>query len=201
MSERAPFLLRTNRVPGQLFESEEYWRDHQQWLASCGYMLRPRYAPDWVPSWKGTKKIWLYCEDGCGAGASTLLYVAPQALILLQNPTLLDATRIVDGEFVFLKIVNKSVHPFEAEIGCFFSSEALANDPHNHCVPIYEVLQVPDDDEKIILVMPLLREYCDPRFDTVGEVVEFFRQVFEVRNFVNVSESCFASPAGPAIHS
>jgi hypothetical protein len=42
---------------------------------------------------------------------------------------------------------------------------------------------VADDDEKIILVMPLLREYYDPRFDTVGEVIEFFQQVFEVRKF------------------
>jgi hypothetical protein len=58
----------------------------------------------------------------------------------LQDQTLLDATRIVGGKFVFLKIVKKSVHPFEADIGRFFSSKALANNPHNHCVPIYEVL-------------------------------------------------------------
>jgi hypothetical protein len=92
----------------------------------------------------------------------------------------LDATRISDGKFVYLKKISKSVHPYEAEIGLFFSSEAMASDHRNHCVPIYEVLQVPDDDDKLILVMPLLREYYDPRFDTVGEVVDFFRQVFEV---------------------
>jgi hypothetical protein len=92
----------------------------------------------------------------------------------------LDATRISDGKFVFLKIISKSVHPYEAEIGLFFSSEAMTSDPRNHCVPIYEVLQVPDDDDKLILVMPLLREFDDPRFDTVGEAVDFFRQVLEV---------------------
>jgi len=114
-------------------------------------------------------------------------YVFKPFLVLIQSrltcfkyPTLLDATRIADGRYVFLKVIKKSVHPYEADIGLFFSSETLASDPRNHCVPIYEVLQLPDDDDKIILVMPLLREYYNPRFDTVGEVVEFFRQVFEV---------------------
>jgi hypothetical protein len=56
----------------------------------------------------------------------------------------------------------------------------MASDPRNHCVPIYEVLQLPDDEDKLILVMPLLKEYDIPRFDTIGEVVEFFQQLFEV---------------------
>ena len=30
--------------------------------------------------------------------------------------------------------------------------------------------------------MPLLRAFYNPPFDTVGEVVDFFQQVFEVRN-------------------
>jgi len=158
-----------NHGPEQLTESEAYWRDHQPWLASCGYMLRPRYTPNWKPSWEGTKKNYLDCEDGSAS----------------DNPTLLDATRISDGKFVFLKIISKSVHPYEAEIGLFFSSEAMASDPRNHCVPFHEILQVPDDGDKLILVMPLLREYYDPRFDTVGEVVDFFRQVFEGLQFMH----------------
>lgn len=36
---------------GELTEAEIWWRDHQVWLQECGYMLRPRYRPDWVPSW------------------------------------------------------------------------------------------------------------------------------------------------------
>ena len=72
------------------------------------------------------------------------------------------------------------MHPYEADIGLFFSTDAIASDPRNHCIPIYEVLQPPDDEDKIILVMPLLREYYNPPFDTVGEVVDFLQQVFEV---------------------
>jgi hypothetical protein len=66
------------------------------------------------------------------------------------------------------------------DIGRFLSSEPLASDPLNHCVPIYDVLQVPDDDDKVLLVMPLLRDYNSPRFDTFGEVLDFFKQIFEV---------------------
>ena len=53
--------------PERLDNREAFWRDHQPWLASCGYMLRPRYMPDWKPSWEGTNKSWLHCEDGHGA--------------------------------------------------------------------------------------------------------------------------------------
>jgi hypothetical protein len=35
----------------KLTPEEEFWRDHQRWLQDCGYMLRPRYMPDWQPSW------------------------------------------------------------------------------------------------------------------------------------------------------
>jgi hypothetical protein len=93
---------------------------------------------------------------------------------------ILDATRMTDGQFVLLKCLQKSIYPYEVDIACFFSSPPLAGDPQNHCVPVYEVLQVPDDDDKVIIVMPLLREYRDPDFDTIGEIVGFFSQIFEV---------------------
>ncbi len=31
---------------------ELQWKERQGFLASQGYMLRPRYRPGWVPSWK-----------------------------------------------------------------------------------------------------------------------------------------------------
>jgi len=36
-----------------LSHTEEFWGDHQKWLQDCGYLLRPRYLPGWVPSWIG----------------------------------------------------------------------------------------------------------------------------------------------------
>lgn len=94
---------------------------------------------------------------------------------------LLDATRLSDSSYVVLKLVKISDHPFELEIGQFLSSQTLAGASGNHCVPIYDTLHVPDDSETAIIVMPLLLDYRHPPFDTVGEVVECFRQLFEVR--------------------
>lgn len=58
--------------PGALSEPEIFWRDHQLWLEEHGYMLRPRYRPDWVPSWKGSRKQWQRCEDGQSPKVSLL---------------------------------------------------------------------------------------------------------------------------------
>ncbi|KAF9814683.1 hypothetical protein IEO21_04978 [Rhodonia placenta] len=157
------------RVPGSLSKGELYWRDRQPWLEKRGYLLRPRYSPDWRPSWEGTKKRFFSCEDG-------------QAL---HHPSILDATRKSDGRFVMLKKTSKEVHPHEAEIGQYFSSQPLSADARNHCVQIIEVLQDPDEEDTLIIVMPFLREFNDPRFETVGECIEFFRQMFEGLHFMH----------------
>jgi hypothetical protein len=77
-------------------------------------------------------------------------------------------------------MIFKSEHPHEAEIGTFLSSEPLAFELGNHCVPLFEILQVPDNEDILLLVMPYLRPYNDPRSETIGEAIEFFRQFFEV---------------------
>ena len=102
----------------------------------------------------------------------------------VQVPSkIIDATRLSDGAYVTLKLIKPSVHPYEVEIGQYFSSESLRDDPANHCVPIYEVIPIPEEP-RVILVMPLLRDYVSPPFSTFGEVVECFRQLFEVCTIV-----------------
>lgn len=93
---------------------------------------------------------------------------------------MLDATRISDGTHVMLKIIRPSIHPYEAEIGTYLSSPTLKSDPKNHCIPILDVLKLPDIEDRIMLVMPLLRRYNRPALRTVGEAVDFFDQIFEV---------------------
>lgn len=61
----------------------------------------------------------------------------------------------------------------------FLASEPVKSHPRNHSTPVYEVLDVPGEDISIF-VMPVLDEFNNPRFETVGEVLECFRQVFEV---------------------
>ena len=58
--------------PGELDENEIWWRDHQVWLQERGYMLRPRYRPDWTPSWEDTGRDgdWVWHEDSIMATVS-----------------------------------------------------------------------------------------------------------------------------------
>ncbi|KAM5533174.1 hypothetical protein V8D89_013130 [Ganoderma adspersum] len=128
---------------GGYVSSEYFWRDHQPWLLEQGYMLRRRYRPDWKRSWEGTKKYYEDFEDG----------------LIPMRFEVMDATRISDGRVVVLKKVNKDTHPYEAEIGQLFSTEPLASDPRNRCVPIYDVLQSPLDKSKVLLVMPYLMRH------------------------------------------
>lgn len=79
-----------------------------------------------------------------------------------------------------LKKISTTVHPYEVEISRLFSTEPYASHPRNHCVPVYEVLTVPDEENTVLLVIPLLRPYDSPAFRTLGEAVEFFAQTFEV---------------------
>ncbi|KAH9914996.1 hypothetical protein B0H21DRAFT_828220 [Amylocystis lapponica] len=164
----------STQFAGELAAREYFWRDHQPWLEACGYMLRPRYNPSWTPSWKGTKKSYYQCEDGQ----------------VMDRGHLLDAARVSDGKVVMLKRILKSEHPHEVEISQLFSSEPLGQDSRNHCIPLLDVLQDPDDEDLIFLVLPLLRKYDYPPFDTIGEVVEFLRQIFEGIQFMH--ENCVA---------
>ena len=59
-----------------------FWRDNYQWLHDRGYQLRPRYSPDWMPSWIGTKKYFRTCEDGVHLAVSPFESFASKALIL-----------------------------------------------------------------------------------------------------------------------
>lgn len=154
---------------GELLPYEFFWRDHQQWLEEKGYMLRPRYRPGWVPSWQGTDAFYWRFEDG----------------ISINFAQLMDAKRVSDGATVAIKRVSRKLHPYELDISQLFSTDPLAADPRNHCVPIYEVLQSPEDSDIILLVMPLLRGYNNPPLQTIGEAVEYFRQVFEGISFMH----------------
>lgn len=54
----------SDRQPGDLDEHEDWWVERQEALEASGYMLRPRYRPGWIPSWRGTNKFPLDLEDG-----------------------------------------------------------------------------------------------------------------------------------------
>ncbi|KAF5349753.1 hypothetical protein D9758_010190 [Tetrapyrgos nigripes] len=166
----------------RLYDYEEFWASLQPWLKQKGYMLRPRYQAGWKASWFGGKQgAWAFCEDG---------QVFPEA------KTLMDAVRIKDGEQVILKklVSERGQAPsgsHEAKMALTLSSQSYLNDPRNHCIPIHEVLRVPDDRHKEkhavveLLVMPFLTRWNQPFFKTIGECVDFFQQTIEGLEFMH----------------
>ena len=82
-----------------------------------------------------------------------------------------------DGSMVYLKIVGKNEH----DIATYLSSEALASDPRNHCVPILDHFEIDGPRPLYIIVMPFLRYIDDPDFDTVGSILDCVDQLLEVR--------------------
>ena len=98
----------------------------------------------------------------------------------MQRDAVLDATQISTGDIVMMKKVSRQWHPYEVQLTKMLASEPLRSHPKNHCVPIIEILDVPDDPDLNILVMPLLSFMDEPRFETVGEVLECYRQILEV---------------------
>ena len=86
--------------------------------------------------------------------------------------------RAWDGRQVMFKKVPAGI---ELEISQFLSSPGLMQEPHNHCVQLLEILELPDVPEQKLIVMPFLRPFDSPRFQTFGEFVSFFDQICDVR--------------------
>ncbi|KAJ7165137.1 hypothetical protein C8R46DRAFT_1192814 [Mycena filopes] len=151
-----------------IHRNEVYWFEHRAYLEAAGYRLRSKFQPNFTPTEpKNTRNL----GDDYSA----------------RHPKrqIMDAERILDGQGVILKWVSTPVHPHEVDIGNLFSSPGLSDSPRNHCIRILEVLKDPEDDEKQIIVMPRLIKFYLPIFDTVGEVIDCFRQIFEGVQFMH----------------
>ncbi|KAL5530907.1 hypothetical protein ACEPAG_3783 [Sanghuangporus baumii] len=149
------------REPFMLLENERWWRDHYDVFIRHGYKLRPRFHPDWTPSWAGTKKLPFRCEDGLTNK-------------LAQYPKTMDAKR--NGRRIKMKKLAKGSK--ELEIARFLSSAEMLKDPRNRCVPVLDVFS--DEDSHLeFMVMPLLSRYSEPPFSTVDEALDFVKQLLE----------------------
>ncbi|KAI0709576.1 kinase-like domain-containing protein [Cerioporus squamosus] len=155
-------------LDGGLSNAEFFWRNHYKFLEEKGYRLRPRYSPDWEPSWLESNKDRFDCEDG----------LPPLRVTTMQ------ATRIADGRIVVLKQIWTKKTPTEVKITRFFCEERNASDPENHSAFVHDILQSPIY-KVAFLVMPYLMRVHDIRFATVGEVMECFRQIFEGLFFIH----------------
>ncbi|OSC97558.1 hypothetical protein PYCCODRAFT_1376921 [Trametes coccinea BRFM310] len=147
-----------------LLPSEVPWKDRYRWLKGRGYDLRPRYSPDWEPSWLNTNLNAEFCEDA----------------IMPTNPHVIDARRRSDGILVALKPVKKRGD--EIQISLYLSS---LQDPRNHSVRVLDTLDDPLDPSKSLMVMQYLRSFDDPEFVMVGDVIDFVSQMLEGLEFLH----------------
>ncbi|TDL23964.1 kinase-like protein [Rickenella mellea] len=167
-AERAAYFEKaTNEGLFRLTEREIWWRDHADLLETHGYRLRPRFRPNWKPSWLGTDHDPYQSEDSAH----------------LLKSQIIDATRIKDGKAVVIKRITNGAE--EIRVSTFFSTPERLKDRRNHCVPILDHFQDRTQHDLSFIVMPLLRKFDDPPFQSAGEVIEFMRQLLEGLEFMH----------------
>ncbi|CAE6508801.1 unnamed protein product [Rhizoctonia solani] len=148
---------------------EERWVSFQPYLLAKGYRLRPRYDPNWIPSWKQTGLDPSECEDSIDS----------------MPLRVLDATRIADNSQVIVKMLRPQQGREgrdELAILQHFAMPALRDDPANHVVPCLDTFPIPGEESGHFVVMPLLGRYDEPAFDRIVEVHDFLQQLFEACN-------------------
>ncbi|KAH8987525.1 hypothetical protein EDB86DRAFT_3245740 [Lactarius hatsudake] len=162
-----------DRQAGTLVMTERWWADRYNEIAEQGYRLRPRYHPQWEPSWFKTGKDFYTVEDG-------------QATIPKLRAAM-DATRIRDGRPVMLKKVLLSDGPHELRINKLFSLPENSRERDNHCAPLLDVIELSTHFEsQQLMVFPLLRPFNQPRIQTFGEFAAFFTQICEERPNITI---------------
>ncbi|KAJ6554572.1 kinase-like domain-containing protein [Mycena capillaripes] len=149
-----------------LFEDEEFWVDMQPFLLAQGYQLRPRYHPDWIPSWTLRTKFSGEYEDKIAIFLSSVL----------------DATRIRDDR----KVILKRVETDGEEVGIikYLSSPSMHKDPRNRTIPLLDILTVPNTSWSF-LVMPYCRRFNYPPFHCRNEFLEAVTQFLEGLQFMH----------------
>ncbi|KAJ6473791.1 kinase-like domain-containing protein [Mycena sanguinolenta] len=148
------FELRTPR--------EQFWVESYEFLLSRGYQLRPRYHPQWVPSWGKRHPIAHECDDW----------------LVSYNTNALEALRIKDNRRVVLKRVK------EKELEIFRRLDALRSDARNHTIPLLDVIPF-GGTEWTFVVMPYCRRFNSPPFHCREEFVDAMTQYIEGLQFMH----------------
>ncbi|KAK0477907.1 hypothetical protein IW261DRAFT_1338266, partial [Armillaria novae-zelandiae] len=149
-------------------EKEMFWVNMQPLLASLGYMLRPRYHPDWIPSWKSSPQpmLFKFYED---------------QHIIHSGRRIMDATRLTDKSKVILKVVLLQKGEFELAISKFLSTELMRSDPRNNAIPVLDAFPIPGVQGLALIVMPMFHRFASPGFHCRLEYIELFRQLLSMK--------------------
>ncbi|KAJ7172959.1 kinase-like domain-containing protein [Mycena crocata] len=147
---------------------EQFWVDNQPFLLSRGYRLRPRYDPNWIPSWKrDTRKAREYCEDDLEPFKDNVL----------------DAVRIDDGKKVVLKRVATDSQ--ELAMIQLLTSEKMRADGRNRTIPLLDIICLPHQPGISLLVMMYGRQFNYPPFHCRGEFFDALRQLLQGMEFMH----------------
>ncbi|KAJ7512956.1 kinase-like domain-containing protein [Mycena galericulata] len=147
-----------------LYANEEFWVDSQPFLLAQGYQLRPRYQPDWVPSWTVKKNFYREYEDK----------------LSVHKKRVLDATRIHDGK----KVILKRLETDGDEIAIVKYLDSVRTDPRNRTIPILDIFAMPNSPWSF-LVMPYCRRFDYPPFHCRNEFFEAMSQFLEGLQFMH----------------
>jgi hypothetical protein len=91
----------------------------------------------------------------------------------------MNATGMQDNRQVILKRVLPVERPQELRINELFSSTELAIMPHNHCVPLLDVIELQRPEPQKLMVFPLLFPFNQSEIRTFREFIIFFAQMCE----------------------
>jgi hypothetical protein len=90
----------------------------------------------------------------------------------------MDGRSTKDGSCVVIKRVFKNQN--EVDMTSYLCSPGLRSDPRNHCIPLLASIKVPGSPNEVLLVMPLFQDHQIPPVETVGDFIDFTRQLLEV---------------------
>ncbi|KAJ7078440.1 kinase-like domain-containing protein [Mycena belliarum] len=148
-------------------EGENFWRQSQPFLLALGYQLRPRYRPDWIPSWTLKTNYWGEYEDG---------------LTFAINDSVLDATRMQDGKKVVLKRVPTKGE--ELKMITYLTTPSLRSDLRNRTIPVLDIIHLLNTSLSLI-VMPYCRVFNYPPFHCSNEFIEAMTQFLDGLQFMH----------------
>ncbi|EJD41432.1 kinase-like protein [Auricularia subglabra TFB-10046 SS5] len=153
----------------ELSARETFWRDHQPYLLSRGYALRPRYTPGWSAPWIGTDISPLHFEES----------------VISRYGHVMDARRLSDGTIVSIKWSPAKEHTAnELTVLQLVSTPDMLADPRNHANPLLDWFNNPGEPG-FFLVTPWLYGLDLVPLENVNEVVDMMLQLFEGLAFLH----------------
>ncbi|KAG5351820.1 hypothetical protein C0989_004812 [Termitomyces sp. Mn162] len=96
----------------------------------------------------------------------------------------MDAIRVSDG----VKVVMKCVDTRRQEVSIAQYLRGLPREERNHTVPILDILRLPNDECKALIVTPMLVSFGKVPFRYVGEFAEMVEQLIKLNIMMDASK-------------